>query len=116
MQDFRECQEMGKNLLRAAVKDTRSFAQATLVSPARPPMENTDPDSKFCDGTQGQNLIRSEHILNSVPLFIEKNLKITKKMIEQAGQLTRVLADLATNVFDLNINVIHIFYDSKGRK
>ena len=116
MQDFRECQDAKNNLLHAAIQTTRRFAQPTLVSPPRVPGEETDQTSIYCDGHYSKNLIRSKHIFNSVPLFIEKKLKITEKMMEQADQLARILTGLATNVFNVNINVIHIFYDSKGRK
>ncbi|CAF5033073.1 unnamed protein product, partial [Rotaria socialis] len=60
------------------------------------------------------NMTRLKNVDISIPLYLEQNITKTSKMIDQAKQLAWLLTGLADNVFRLNIQSLHLFYDKVG--
>ncbi|UJR34613.1 hypothetical protein I4U23_027390 [Adineta vaga] len=59
---------------------------------------------------------RYKKMFYSIPLFIEQNATITKDMLKQAEQLAWVLNNLAQHVFELPVNIFHLFRDINGNR
>jgi len=67
-----------------------------------------------CETMPVMNMARYKNLFYSVSLFLEKNVIVTKQMIYQAEQLACLLAGLATHVFEIPINTMHLFQDIDG--
>jgi len=67
-----------------------------------------------CETMPAMDMIRYKDLFHSIPLFLDKNIIITEQMIYQAEQLACLLAGLATCVFEISINTIHLFQDIDG--
>jgi len=61
-------------------------------------------------------MIRYENLLHEIPLFIDKNVTITNLMIDQVKQLAYLLSCLAQQVFNLPVQIIHLFRDIDSGK
>jgi hypothetical protein len=67
-----------------------------------------------CEATLAMDMIRYKDFFHSIPLFLDKNIIVTEQMIYQAEQLACLLAGLATCVFEIPINTMHLFRDIDG--
>ncbi|CAF1186151.1 unnamed protein product [Adineta steineri] len=69
----------------------------------------------MCGYYPAANMIRFPDVLHSIPLYVEKDVSVSKTMIDQAKQLAYLLNGLATNVFKISIKTVHLFRDINGR-
>lgn len=116
MTDFRQAYQEGNDRIQVAIKNTHAYNQRTLMSQQDSFIEIAFQVSMFCDRNFVPNLVLSEHIVSSIPLFIEKNMIINKTQLQEARKLASILIGLSENVFNMDAQVLHLFRDSKGRK
>lgn len=69
-----------------------------------------------CEFVPATNMIRYESVFHGIPLYVDRNVTVTSVMINQAKQLSWLLVGLATKVFKLPIETIHLFRDVDSRK
>ncbi len=69
-----------------------------------------------CEAVPSANMTRYKQLFHSIPLYIERNVLITEKMLDQARQLAWVLVGLANHVFKIPIETLHLYRDIDGGK
>jgi hypothetical protein len=69
-----------------------------------------------CEAVPSANMTRYKELFHSIPLYIERNVLITEKMLDQAKQLAWVLIGLANHVFKIPIETLHLYRDIDGGK
>lgn len=69
-----------------------------------------------CEAVPSANMTRYKESFHSIPLYVERNVLITDRMLDQARQLSWVLLGLATQVFKIPIETLHLYRDIDGGK
>ncbi|CAF4300671.1 unnamed protein product [Rotaria sp. Silwood2] len=64
-----------------------------------------------CEYIPPSNMIRYDHLLYGISLYIDCNLTLTDAMIDQGKQLARLLSGLAKDVFSMPVQTMHLFRD-----
>jgi hypothetical protein len=67
-----------------------------------------------CEENPGVYRKRYEKRFYSIPLYIDDEVVVTEDMLKQAEQLAWVLNRLAQYVFELPVNIFHLFRDING--
>ncbi|CAF1648839.1 unnamed protein product [Rotaria sordida] len=69
-----------------------------------------------CEVVPSANMTRYKDLFHSIPLYIQQDVLITNKMLDQAKQLAWVLIGLANHVFKISIETLHLFRDINGAR
>ncbi len=70
-----------------------------------------DENNNSCEFISQSNMIRYENLLREISLFIDQNVTLTNLMIDQEKQLTYLLSSLASEVFHMPVERMHLFHD-----
>ncbi|CAF3809992.1 unnamed protein product [Rotaria sp. Silwood1] len=69
-----------------------------------------------CEIVPSVNMTRYKDLFYSIPLYIELNVLITNKMLDQATQLAWILRGLASHVFKISIETLRLYRDIDGAR
>ena len=69
-----------------------------------------------CEFVPSSNMIRHETLLHGLALFIDQNVQLTSEMLDQGKQLAFLLSSLASEVFLLSVQTMHLFRDIDSGK
>jgi hypothetical protein len=108
--DFGEKESRDTILISTVIGEGQAFTDSTLNDSSHV----INKTLTECETISAINLIRFKNRFHSIPLFFEKNVIINDKMIKQADQLAWLLFGLATQVFKIPLNTIHLFRDING--
>ena len=70
--------------------------------------------STMCEKIPAENLKLFKERFHSIPFYVEQNVIVTDAMVDQAKQLAYLLSGLASHVFRIPIETVHIFRDING--
>ena len=91
----------------AMIRTSRPYAQTEFNQPEYSKHEINN----SCEFVPAANLIRYSTLFHGIPLYIDPNLTPSTSMICQAEQLSSLLIGLATQVFHLPVETLHLFRD-----
>ncbi|CAF3429660.1 unnamed protein product [Rotaria socialis] len=89
------------------IRTSRPYSQMEFNQREHSKTEN----NSSCEYVPATNMIRYDKLLHGIPLYIDRNVKLTNIMIEQGKQLAWVLASLAQQVFNVPVQTMHLFRD-----
>ncbi|CAM4809029.1 unnamed protein product [Rotaria magnacalcarata] len=69
-----------------------------------------------CEAVPSANMTRYKDSFHMVPLYIERNVVVTTKMLDHAKQLAWILIGLANHVFKIPIETLHLYRDIDGAR
>lgn len=110
--DFNRHQTSDETKLSSILKKGRAYTQTKFIQ-----QEHVkDEIDHSCEAVPSANMTRYKELFHSIPLYIEKNVPITEKMLKQAKQLAWVLIGLAEHVFKIPTDTLHLYRDIDGGK
>lgn len=89
------------------IKNVRPFTSSVLNNPGGIRSEVFSE----CESMPAIDMKRYKNDFHSISLFVEKGVELTNDMIDQADQLAYLVAYLATHVFEISVNGMHLFRD-----
>jgi hypothetical protein len=108
--DFNRHQIKDNAKLFSTIKKGRAYTQSKFIQ-----QEHVKDDiDHSCEAVPSANMTRFKEVFHSIPLYIERNVLVTDKMIDQAKQLAWVLIGLANQVFKIPVETIHLYRDING--
>lgn len=112
VEDFGGSQSKDDAKLLSMLKKGRAYTQTKFTQ-----QEHVkDEIDHSCEAVPSANMTRYKDSFHSVPLYVERNVVITNKMLDQAKQLSWVLIGLANRVFKIPIETLHLYRDINGGK
>ncbi|CAF3997273.1 unnamed protein product [Rotaria sp. Silwood2] len=112
VEDFNRQQTKDDTKLFSILKKGRAYTQTKFIQ-----QEHVkDEIDHSCEAVPSANMTRYKDLFHSIPLYIERNVLITNKMLDQAKQLTWVLIGLANHVFKIPIETLHLYRDIDGAR
>lgn len=107
VENFRHHQTEDDTDIRAMIRTSRPYAQTEFNQPeySRNEVNNS------CEFVPAANMIRCSTLFHGIALYIDRNVQLTNVMMDQAKQLAWLLVGLATQVFQLPIETMHLFRD-----
>jgi hypothetical protein len=112
VEDFNRHQIKDDMKLFSTLKKGRAYTQTKFIQ-----QEHVkDEIDHSCEAVPSANMTRYKQLFHSIPLYIERNVLITEKMLDQARQLAWVLVGLANHVFKIPIETLHLYRDIDGGK
>jgi hypothetical protein len=112
MPNFGENKSTKTSLLSAIIQTGRPYTQSELNNEEHVRSET----NTSCQTVPAAHMTRYKDVFHGIPLYVENQVTITPKMIDQSKQLACLLHGLAINVFKVPINTIHLFRDIDGGK
>ena len=73
-------------------------------------------DIQSCTIDPAMHLNRSSQIFDGIPLYIEHGIYINQQMTDAANQLAPIIKGLATEVFEVPLQTVHLFRDTQSGK
>ncbi|CAF1131373.1 unnamed protein product [Adineta steineri] len=110
IEDFKRGKVPMKRILRGLVQQSQAYPESTINHKGY--IRNEHHES--CEVIPDINMKIYPSADIPIPLFIEEDVIVTSKMINQAQQLSYVLTNLAQYVFELSIEALHLFRDING--
>ncbi|CAF4160668.1 unnamed protein product, partial [Rotaria sordida] len=112
IEDFNRQQTKDDAKLFSMLKKGRAYTQTKFIQ-----QEHVKDDiDHSCEAVPSANMTRYKDLFHSIPLYIERNVLITNKMLDQAKQLAWVLIGLANHVFKIPIETLHLYRDIDGAR
>ncbi|CAF1432853.1 unnamed protein product [Rotaria sordida] len=112
IEDFNRQQTKDDAKLFSMLKKGRAYTQTKFIQ-----QEHVKDDiDHSCEAVPSANMTRYKDLFHSIPLYIERNVGITNKMLDQAKQLAWVLIGLANHVFKIPIETLHLYRDIDGAR
>jgi hypothetical protein len=112
IEDFNHHQIKDDTKLFSILKKGRTYTQTKFIQ-----QEHVkDEIDHSCEAVPSANMTRYKELFHSIPLYIERNVLITEKMLDQAKQLAWILIGLANHVFKISIETLHLYRDIDGGK
>jgi hypothetical protein len=108
--DFGDNKSKDADLISTIIHRVQAYTDSKLNNPG---YITNEPMSE-CETMPAINMACYKDRFYSVSLFLEKNVIVTEQIIYQAEQLACLLAGLATHVFEIPINTMHLFQDIDG--
>jgi hypothetical protein len=108
--DIENNKSSSMDLISTVLRSGQPFTDSKLNNPGY----STDEPLNECETISAMNMTRYKNLFHLIPLFLEKNVIVTEKMIYQAELLACLLVGLATCVFEIPINTMHLFHDIDG--
>jgi len=93
--------------IRAMLRTGRSYSATEFHQSEHSRHESNN----SCEFIPASTMIRYEHLLHGISLYIDHNVIVTDTMIEQGKQLAWLLSGLAKHVFNMSAEAIHLFRD-----
>ena len=100
------------DIMRNIVQHSQAYSDATFISTEHVRTETYS----TCTEVPATDMVLFECSDLLTPLYIEKNVDVTEKQIDQAKKLACVLRGLAQHVFKLSVETIHLYRDINGGK
>ncbi|CAF1298463.1 unnamed protein product [Adineta steineri] len=111
MPDFGHVEKENQNDMNKIYK-TQAYNHSQLIQ-----LEHTKKQiSTVCKQIPAENMTRFNKVFHSIPLYVEQNVIVTDTMADQGYQLAYLLSGLATHVFKISKETIHLFRDINGVK
>lgn len=110
--DFGNNKSKDADLISTIIHGVQAFTDSKLNNPG---YITNEPMSE-CETMPAMSMARYKDLFHSISLFLDKNVIVTEQIIYQAEQLACLLAGLATHVFEIPINTVHLFQDIDGSK
>ncbi|UJR18092.1 hypothetical protein I4U23_004992 [Adineta vaga] len=111
MPDFGRNKKESQNYMKK-IRKSQAYNHSKLI---RLPYTKTEINT-ICEQIPSENMTRFDMVFHSIPLYVEENVIITNAMIDQGYQLAYLLKGLATRVFNMAYETIHLFRDINGTK
>ncbi len=112
VEDFNRHQIKDDTKLFSVLKKGRAYTQTKFIQ-----QEHVkDEIDHSCEAVPSANMTRYKELFHSIPLYVERNVLVTEKMLDQARQLAWVLVGLANHVFKIPIETLHLYRDIDGGK
>jgi hypothetical protein len=112
VEDFNRHQIKDDMKLFSMLKKGRAYTQTKFIQ-----QEHVkDEIDHSCEAVPSANMTRYKELFHSIPLYIERNVLVTEKMLDQARQLAWILVGLANHVFKIPIETLHLYRDINGGK
>jgi hypothetical protein len=112
VENFNRHQTKDDTKLFSMLKKGRAYTQTKFIQ-----QEHVrDEINHSCEAVPSANMTRYKELFHSIPLYIERNVLITDRMINQAKQLAWLLIGLANHVFKIPIETLHLYRDIDGGK
>ncbi|CAF0896436.1 unnamed protein product, partial [Adineta steineri] len=105
--DFGKHQNLNKTDLNQITQTSRSYSQNEFQHLVYSRCKNNN----LCEYIPSSNMIRYQTLLHNILLYIDENVVVTDRMIEQGKQLAYLLSFLAQEVFHMSQSVVHLFRD-----
>ncbi|CAF4077045.1 unnamed protein product, partial [Rotaria sordida] len=112
IEDFNCQQTKNDTKLFSILKQGREYTQTNVIQQEY----IKDEIDHSCEIVPSTNMIRYKDLFHSIPLYIEENILITNKMLDQAKQLAWILIELANHVFKIPIETLHLYRDINGAR
>ncbi|CAF4854390.1 unnamed protein product [Rotaria sp. Silwood1] len=94
------------------IRTTRSYSQMEFNQTEHSRNEN----NSSCEFVPAANMIRYDKLFHGIPLYIDRNVKLTDILIDQGKQLAWLLSGLAKQVFNIPIETMHLFRDIESAR
>jgi hypothetical protein len=112
VEDFNRHQIKDDTKLFSMLKKGRAYTQTKFIQ-----QEHVKDDiDHSCEAVPSANMTRYKELFHSIPLYIERNVHMNDKMLDQAKQLAWILIGLANHVFKIPIETLHLYRDIDGGK
>lgn len=98
----------GSNWLRSVMGALNSFTRRNFHERNSRQTEKLDTE---CPSIPIGDMARSEQTFSSIPLYLTKNVTLTKNMAIHANQLAYLLVNLAEHIFQIPLKSLHLFRD-----
>lgn len=112
VEDFNRYQIKNDTKLFSTLKKGRAYTQTKFTQQEH--VKNEIDHS--CEAVPSANMTRHKESFHSIPLYVERNVVVTDKMLDQARQLAWALVGLAQHVFKIPIETLHLYRDIDGGK
>ena len=110
--DFNRHQTKDETKLLSVLKKGRAYTQTKFIQQEH--VKNEIDHS--CEAVPSANMTRYKEVFHSIPLYVERDVLVTDRMLDQARQLAWLLVGLAKHVFKLPIETLHLYRDIDGGK
>ncbi|CAF2792873.1 unnamed protein product [Rotaria sp. Silwood2] len=94
------------------IRTTRSYSQMEFNQTEHSRNEN----NTSCEFVPAANMIRYDKLFHGIPLYIDRNVKLTNILIDQGKQLAWLLSGLAKQVFNIPVETMHLFRDIESAR
>ena len=112
VEDFNRNQINEDAKLFSMLRKSRTYTQTKFVQ-----QEHVkDEIDHSCETVPSANMTRYKELFHFIPLYIEQDVLITDKMLDQAKQLAWILTGFAQHVFKISIGTFHLYRDIDGGK
>ncbi|CAF1417698.1 unnamed protein product [Adineta steineri] len=112
VEDFNHHQIKDDTKLYSILKKGRAYTQTKFIQ-----QEHVkDEIDHSCEAVPSANMTRHKELFHTLPLYVERNVVITDKMLDQAKQLAWILIGLANHVFKIPIETLHLYRDINGAR
>ncbi|KAI8335578.1 hypothetical protein BC941DRAFT_430703 [Chlamydoabsidia padenii] len=103
-----------KQNLRRAIHSCKPYSGQNMFSP--PTINKVNESTQYCDETPGQNLTHVGKV-KGLEFYVHKEVD-AEQVLSQHGQamhrFAHVVTGLASNVFELKLDTLHLYYDTEG--
>ncbi|CAF1073633.1 unnamed protein product [Rotaria sordida] len=93
--------------IEAMIRTSRSYS-ATEFNQSE---HSRNESNNSCEFVPASTMIRYDHYLHGISLYIDRNVTLTETMIDQGKQLAQLLSGLAKDVFNMSVQTMHLFRD-----
>ncbi|CAF1418983.1 unnamed protein product, partial [Adineta ricciae] len=112
VEDFNRHQIKDDAKLFSTLRKGRSFTQTKFIQ-----QEHVkDEIDHSCEAVPSANMTRYKELFHTIPLYIERDVRVTDQILDQAQQLSWVLIGLANHVFRIPIESLHLYRDIDGAR
>ncbi|UJR22115.1 hypothetical protein I4U23_025179 [Adineta vaga] len=112
VEDFNRHQIKDDAKLFSMLKKGRSYTQTKFIQ-----QEHVkDEIDHSCEAVPSANMTRYKEVFHNIPLYIERDVRITEQMLDRAKQLAWVLIGLANHVFKIPVETLHLYRDINGAR
>ncbi|CAF1040266.1 unnamed protein product [Rotaria sordida] len=94
------------------IRTTRSYSQMEFNQMEHSRNEN----NTSCEFVPAANMMRYDRLFYGIPLYIDRNVKITNILLDQGKQLAWLLSGLAKQVFNIPVETMHLFRDIESAR
>ncbi|CAF4923582.1 unnamed protein product, partial [Rotaria sp. Silwood1] len=93
--------------IKAMIRTSRSYSSIEFNQSEHSRNETNN----SCEFVPASNMIRYDHLLHGIPLYIDRNVPLTDTIIDNGKELAWLLSGLAKDVFNMSVQTIHLFRD-----
>ena len=110
VEDFGRHQINDASTVFSQLKKGRAYTQSKFVQ-----QEHVKDDiDHSCEAVPSANMTRYKELFHSLPLYVERNVQVTDRMLDHAQQLAWILIGLGKHVFKISVETLHLYRDVDG--